>query len=305
MNILVTGGAGYKGVRLVKRLLAGGHAVTLLDNFMYGYGPVLHLVAEPNLKIFKMDIRNLHRKVMEEFDVVYHLAGLSGMPACAANPSSAQAINVDATQQLVNTIAPKSLLIYASTTSIYGAVAGVCDETTPVTPHSLYAQTKHAGEQIVQERDNSISLRFATVFGVSPRMRDDLLVNDFTYRAINDRSLVLFAAHSKRTFLHIDDAIEAYVCALENAREMAGNVYNVGHEDLNFSKMDIAQAILKHVQFEIVDSSLPDRDVRDFTVSFEKIRALGFSPRLTLEDGIRDLLKLYGFYRTYQAFNVI
>jgi len=305
MKILVTGGAGYKGVILVKKLLERGHAVTLLDNFMYGYNSVLHLVTEPNLKIIQLDIRNLDEKFLAEFDVIYHLAGISSMPSCAANPHSAQLINVDATRRLVTCLHPDQLLIYASTTSVYGASGVECDETAPVEPASLYAKTKYEAEKIVQERANSISLRFATVFGTSPKMRPDLLVNDFTYRAINDRSLVLFASHSKRTFIHILDAIEAYLFALAHTDGMRGKIFNIGDESLNFSKQDIARAIRNHVQYEIVDSSLPDLDVRNFLVSFKRIRDLGFKTKFSLDHGIKELLKLYSFYKSHSHFSVI
>ena len=305
MKVLVTGGAGYKGVILVKKLLERGYQVTLLDNFMYGYDSVLHLVTEPNLRIVRLDIRNLDEKLLAEFDVIYHLAAISGMPACAANPHSAEVINVEATRKLVSCLHNDQLLIYASTTSIYGASDIECDESVPVEPPSLYAKTKYEAEQIVMDRQNSIALRFATVFGTSPRMRADLLVNDFTYKAINDRSLVLFASHSKRTFIHILDAIDAYLFALDHADSMRGGIFNVGKEKLNVSKLDIANAIRNHVEFEIIDSSLSDLDVRDFLVSFKRIRDLGFNTRFSLDDGIRELLKLYSFYTVYSPFNII
>lgn len=305
MKILVTGGAGYKGVILVKKLLERGHLVTLLDNFMYGYDSVLHLVREPDLRIVQLDIRNLDEKSVAEFDVVYHLAGLSGMSACAANPHSAQVINVDATRKLAACLHRDQLLIYASTTSLYGASGIECDETVQVEPASLYAKTKYEAEKTVQGRPNSISLRFATVFGTSPKMRPDLLANDFTYKAVNDRSLVLFAGHSKRTFIHILDAIEGYLFALDHADVMREQIFNVGDENLNFSKIDIANAIRNRVQFEIVDSSLPDLDARNFLVSFRKIRDLGFRTRYSLDDGIQELLKLYSFYKYHSHFTVI
>lgn len=304
-KILVTGGAGYKGVVLVKKLLERGYEVTLLDNFMYGYDSVLHLVTEPNLGIVQLDIRNVDEKLVAEFDVIYHLAGISGMPACAANPHAAEVINVEATRKLVSYLHNDQLLIYASTTSIYGASNIECDESVSVEPPSLYAKTKYEAEQIVLDRQNSISLRFATVFGISPRMRVDLLVNDFAYRAVNNRSLVLFAGHSKRTFMHIQDAIEGYLFALDHADSMRGEIFNVGEEKLNLSKLDIANAIRNHVEFEIIDSSLPDQDVRDFLVSFKRISDLGYSTKFSLDDGIQELLKLYSFYKAYSPFNVI
>ncbi len=305
MRILVTGGAGYKGVVLVKRLLEKGHKVTIFDNFMYGFESVLHLVSNPNLTIAQLDIRNLKESVLKDFDVIYHLAGISGMPACAANPHSAQVINVDATRSLVSYLSKSQMLIYASTTSFYGATGSECDENVPVQPVSLYGKTKYEAEKICMEHENSISFRFATILGVSPRMRVDLLVNDFAYKAVNDRAIVIFAGRSKRTFVHIEDAIRAYVFALDHLTEMKGGIYNVGDEKLNFSKNDIAQAIRKHVSFEIVDSSLPDLDVRDFLVSFKKIRSLGFGVKLSLDEGIQELLKLYSFYKSHSHYNII
>jgi nucleoside-diphosphate-sugar epimerase len=305
MKILVTGGAGYKGISLVKRLLDSGHHVTILDNFMYGYEPVLQIVNNPKLSIIQQDIRNISSSSLKDQDVVFHLAGISGMPACASNPDSAENINVVATQKLVSLLDKNQLLINASTTSFYGASGEECDETVETHPVSIYGRTKLAAEKIVSNRENSISLRFATVYGIGARMRNDLLANDFTYRAVHDRNIVIFAGYSKRTFVHIDDAVNAYVFALENADRLINNVYNVGDESLNFSKIDIANTIHKHIDFEIVNSSLPDLDVRSFLVSFKKIKALGYRTNLTLEDGVLDLIKLYKFYKVHSHFNII
>lgn len=305
LNVMVTGGAGYKGILLVERLLQRGHTVTLLDNFLGGFAPILHLVAAPNLRVVSLDIRNLTANVVKNQDVVYHLAGISGMPACAANPNAAEAINVQGTAKLLSVLHKDQLLIYASTTSIYGATDAECDEDVRVHPPSIYAMTKYEAERMTQQRENSISLRFATVFGISPRMRNDLLVNDFTYKAVVDRAVVIFAGRSKRTFIHIDDAIAAYLFALDYSGVMRGRVYNVGHETLNFSKNDIAAAIRKRVSFEIISSSLPDLDVRDFLVSFRRIRDLGYMPKRTLDNGIADLLKLYAFYRVAPMYALI
>ena len=305
MNIIVTGGAGYKGVMLVRELLKLGHYVTLLDNFMYGYQPVLHLVTEPHLTIRSLDIRNLSANDISKADVVFHLAGISGMPACAANPHSAEVINVLATKKLASLLGNEQLLVFASTTSIYGASEDGCDEVSKINPPSLYAKTKYEAEQAVMDRENSIALRFATVFGVSTRMRVDLIVNDFIYRAAYERSLVLFDGHSKRACMHISDAIDGYLFALEHAGQMHNNVFNVGDEGLNYSKRDIANAIGRFVDFEIIDSSMPDLDNRNFLVSFEKIRSLGYKVRYSLDDGIRELLKLYSFYKAYSSFGII
>ena len=221
MNILVTGGAGYIGVVLTDSLLRAKHSVTILDNFMYGFEPVLHLLRDKNLRVVNKDIRNLESSDLTDYDVIFHLAAISGYPACEANPHSAQIINIEATKKLVDFIkGSDQLLIYASTTSLYGKKGFDCDETSEVAPVSLYGTTKYAAEQIVMDRNNSISLRFATVFGVSPKMRNDLLVNDFTCKAISERSIVIFDGNSKRTFLHISDAVGGYMLALENYQKM-------------------------------------------------------------------------------------
>lgn len=304
-KILVTGGAGYKGVLLVRSLLDAGHKVTLMDNFMYGFESVLHLVEEPNLNIVRLDVRNLKEKDVAGYDVIYHLAGISGYPACESNPHSAEVINVTATRKLTKMLSKQQVLIYASTTSFYGSTGADCDEDSKVQPVSAYGQTKYAAERIVQERDNSISFRFATIYGPSPKMRVDLLVNDFTYKAINERSLVIFDAKSRRTFLHIKDAIRAYVFALDNLKKMRGEVFNVGDDHLNFTKLEIAEAIRKHVKFEIVNSTLPDFDVRNFNVSFRKLKKLGFKVQHSLDDGIVELVKLYSFYRPHLPYRII
>lgn len=305
MKVLVTGGAGYKGISLVKRLLEKGHDVTVLDNFMYGYEPILQIVNNPKLSVIQQDIRNINIASVKGQDVVFHLAGISGMPACAANPDSAENINVVATQKLVSLLDKNQLLINASTTSFYGASEKECDETVETHPVSIYGRTKLEAEKIVSQRDNSISLRFATVYGIGARMRNDLLANDFTYKAVHERNIVIFAGYSKRTFVHIDDAINAYVFALDNADAMKNNVYNVGDEALNFSKIDIANNINKYIDFEIVNSSLPDLDTRSFLVSFKKIKDLGYRTNFSLDDGIKDLIKLYKFYKVYSHFNII
>jgi len=304
-NVLITGGAGYKGVLLTEELLKLGHKVTILDNFMYGYESVLHLILNPNLTINKLDIRNLKESDVKGYDVVFHLAGISGMPACNNNPNAAESINLTSTKTLVDFLSKDQLLINASTTSMYGYSETICDEESAIVPVSIYGKTKHEAEKLVQERENSISLRFATVFGVSPRMRNDLMVNDFTYRSIHDRSIILFAGDTKRTFIHIKDAIKSYIFAMDNADIMKGNVYNVGDENMNLSKNDISKNIAQYVKYELINSSLPDLDKRDFAISFEKIKKLGYKTEYNLNDGILDLIKLYNFYVQYLPYKII
>jgi len=305
MKILITGGAGYVGVVLTEELLKRGYKVTIFDNFMYGYESILHLVENPDLHVVKKDIRNVNEHDLKGFDIVFHLAAVSGYPACESNPHSAQVINVNATKRLVKGLKSSQLVIYASTTSFYGKGGGDCDETSYIKPVSLYGKTKYEAEKIVMDRKNSISLRFATIFGVSPKMRNDLLVNDFTYKAVNDRSVVIFDGHSKRTFLHISDAVDGYLLSLNKCGKMAGKVYNVGDNRLNLTKFEIAQHIKKLVHFEIINSSLGDLDVRNFNVSFKRLQALGFSINYTLDDGIKSLVKLYRFYKQYSPYRII
>lgn len=208
MKILVTGGAGYCGVPLCAALLAAGHHVTILDTFMFGYAPVLHLLSNPKLEIVKEDIRGpTLSRYLSDKDVVFHLAGISGYPACEANPASARLVNIDGTRNLCQQLYKSQILINASTTSFYGASKTECRETDPITPVNLYGESKKIAEDICMERANSISLRWATVFGVSPRMRDDLMVNDFVRRAMRERVLVLYDPDSTRTFIHIDDLV--------------------------------------------------------------------------------------------------
>ena len=305
MKILVTGGAGYKGVVLTKALLDRGAQVTILDNFMYGCEPVLHMVGNPAFTAVREDIRNLTEKHLKDFDVVYHLAGISGYPACEANPHSAKLINVDASRRLRDLLSRDQRLVYASTTSFYGKSGARCDEETPVEPVSLYGITKYQGEQELLQRENTISLRFATVFGVSPRMRVDLLVNDFTSKAVHERCIVLFESRTKRTFLHIQDAIAAYVFTLDHFDAMKHGIFNVGSESLNFTKMEIANAVKEETGCSIIDSEMKDFDTRNFVIAFDKFANLGFQVRYSLQDGIREMAKLYRFYRPYTPYATI
>ena len=304
MKILVTGGAGYKGIILTTRLLEKGYKVTILDNFMYGYEPVLHLVKNKNLTIIKADIRN---KIdhLNKYDVIFHLAGISGYPACAANPHSAHLINVQATRNILRGLSKNQFIIYASTTSFYGRSGKPCNEETPITPFSVYANTKYMAEQIILEKENSIALRFATIFGFSPKMRIDLMVNDFAYKAVKEGVLVLFDSFAKRTFMHIEDAARAYMYTLDRLEQMKGGIYNAGGNHLNYSKLEIASMIKDKVEYNIIDSEVQDKDLRHFIVTYDKIEKLGFKPKISVEEGIDELLKVYEFYEYYSHFKTI
>jgi nucleoside-diphosphate-sugar epimerase len=304
MKILITGGAGYKGTVLTRNLLDNGYKVALLDNFMYGYEPIMHLATNKNLEIIKHDIRN-GIPDQKKYDVIFHLAGISGFPACASNPHSAQLINVEATRLIANDLAEGQILINASTTSLYGKSGLPCDEETAVDPVSTYARTKLAAEEILHEKPNVISLRFATVFGFSTRMRMDLMINDFVYKAVKEKVIVLFDSFAKRTFIHVDDAAECYMFAMNNFDRMKGGIYNAGGNSLNFSKEEITGKIRQKVDFSIVNSELKDKDLRHFVVNFDKIEKLGYKPARTVEDGINELIRVYQFYEYYSHYRTI
>lgn len=304
MKILVTGGAGYKGIVLTTKLLERGFLVTVLDNFMYGYEPILHLVKHPNLTIQKRDIRNGIENI-HQFDVIFHLAGISGFPACASNPHSAQLINVEATRLIAKSISKNQYFINASTTSMYGKSGTPCDETTPLDPVSTYALTKLEAEKILLGQENVVNLRFATVFGFAPKMRMDLMINDFTYKAVKEGVLVLFDSFAKRTFIHVDDAADCYLFTLDNFEKMRGEVFNAGGNNLNFSKAEIAELIKKKINFNIINSEVHDKDLRHFIVKFDKIEKLGYTPKISVENGIEELMKVYNFYDYFSHYKTI
>jgi nucleoside-diphosphate-sugar epimerase len=297
-KILITGGAGYKGIVLTEKLLQKGYPVTVIDNFMYGYEPILHMATNPKLTIVKHDIRNKIENI-KNFDVIFHLAGISGFPACASNPHSAHLINVEATRELAKSTGKSQLLINASTTSLYGKSGNHCDEETPVDPVSTYAMTKLAAEKILHEKENVISLRFATVFGFSPKLRMDLMINDFTYKAVKEGVLVLFDSFAKRTFIHVKDAADCYIFAMENAAKLKGGIFNAGSNDLNYSKIEIANLIKQKVHYNIIDSAMKDKDLRHFIVNFDKINNIGFKPKIKVEEGINELITVFKFYEYY------
>src|SRR6185503_7362750 len=305
MKILITGGAGYTGILLAEKLLNGGHHVTIVDNFMFGYEAILHLASNPLLEVIKRDVRHEDMSYVAGKDAVFHLAAISGYPACEANPHSAQTINVSSTERLTKALSREQFLFFASTTSFYGSSGERSTEQTVIKPVSLYGLTNQKGEMIVMERDHSISLRWATVFGVSPRMRAGLLVNDFVEKAVNEHSIILYDADSMRTFIHVDDLVRGYLFALENRATMKGGIFNMGSERLNFTKRQIAARIKELVPCEVMESKMGDDDIRNFEVSFDKARKLGFDCEKTLQEGIVELVKLYRFYTPFSFVKAI
>jgi len=306
MNILVTGGAGYIGSILCRKLLRNPeYHLILYDNFMYGVEPILPLVGEKNLEIVEGDIRSEDiAKPIAQADAIIHLAAIVGYPACSANRQNSISTNVDGTRNILKYVSNKQWLLYASTGSVYGKVEGMCSEDTQNNPLTLYALAKYEGEQAVMERENSVALRFATVFGVSPRLRMDLLVNDLVFQALRNKALAIFEMGARRTFLHCDDAAESYIFGLSRFDRMKGQVFNVGNPSLNLTKRDVVMRIKEYTDFYLLeDNARKDLDERDYAVDFSKIMNGGYRPRYTLEDGIEELLKLYsisGFYRHFR-----
>jgi nucleoside-diphosphate-sugar epimerase len=309
MNILVTGGAGYIGSVLVPRLLAEGHSVTVVDNFMYGQTSLLECCFDRKLSIIRGDVRDhrLMHEVIPTADAILPLACLTGAPLCARDPETAKAVNYDAVKVIADRTSRDQMVVFPCTNSGYGIGQNDihCDETTPLRPVSLYGRLKVDIEAYLLERGNCVTLRFATVFGVSPRMRLDLLVNDFTYRAVVDRFVVLFEPHFKRNYLHVRDAASAFLHALSSYDRMKGHPYNVGLSDANLSKWELCEVIRKQLpDFYFTAAEVgKDPDQRNYLVSNRRIEATGYHPRVSLDEGVRELINGYQIIRSNQYSN--
>jgi nucleoside-diphosphate-sugar epimerase len=302
-SILVTGGAGYLGSTLVPALLAAGHKVTVLDNFMYRQAPLAHVCADPNFDMVRGDARDaaVLRPLIKRADIVIPLAALVGAPLCERDQVGAETTNHGAVRTAIELMSREQRLMMPTTNSGYGiGEAGqFCTEDTPLRPISVYGRTKVEAERAVLDRGNGISFRLATVFGMSPRMRLDLLVNDFVYRAVTDRAVVLFEAHFKRNYLHVRDVANAFLHGIAQFEAMRDKPYNVGLSEANLSKLELCQRIQKHLpKFVFLEAPIgEDPDKRDYIVSNARIEAAGFRPRHSLDDGIRELIKGYAMIR--------
>lgn len=292
MKILVTGGAGYIGSVLVRQLLERGHRVHVVDNLMFGGETMIPLFIQPGFSFSNVDIcdREALAKEMEGVDAVVHLAALVGYPLCKKLPQRATQVNVGGTINVIETMPKDAHLVYASTGSNYGEVTGVCTEDTPLNPLSLYGRVKTKAEELSVGRPNSIALRFATAYGLSPRPRLDLMINDFCWQAIHQRYLVVYEKHFRRTFIHVVDIARAIVHMLENFEGLEHTTFNVGHESLNFTKEDIVNLIKKRVDFLVYYAEFgKDEDQRDYEVDYSRIRATGFEVKVDIEMGLAEL----------------
>ena len=308
-KVLVTGGGGYIGSILVPTLLAQGHQVTVIDSFIFGQASLLDCCANPNFRVIKGDVRNhdLVGKELARHDVIVPLAAIVGAPACDRSPEATKAINLEAIRFMASRLSADQRVIYPVTNSGYGIgeTGKYCTEESPLRPISLYGRTKVEAEAILLEKGQAVTLRLATVFGTSPRMRIDLLVNDFVYRAVYDRFIVLFEAHFKRNYIHVRDITNAMLFVLENYHSMRGQIYNCGLSEANISKRELCDKIKCQLPaFHILESEVgEDPDKRDYIVSNAKIEAAGWKPRFGLDDGIRELIKGYTIIRNGGRFD--
>lgn len=298
-KILVTGGAGYLGSNLVPELLSEGYRVTVLDNFMYQQNSLAHVCSHPDFSVVRGDVRvpATMQPLLKEADIVIPLAALVGAPLCSRDPVGASTTNRDAIFWMLDNLSKSQRVLMPTTNSAYGTgdENNFCTEDSPLRPISHYAIEKVEVEKRFMEHPNAISFRLATVFGMSPRMRIDLLVNDFTYRAVYDRFVVLFESHFKRNYIHNRDVTRVFLHGLKNFETMKGQIYNVGLSDANVSKKELCQAIQKQVpSFIFLEAQVgKDPDQRNYIVSNAKIEKTGYKPIYSLDMGIGELVKGY------------
>lgn len=294
-SILVTGGAGYVGIPLISLLLEKGYKVTVFDNLMWKGDVLLPYLLNPKFSFVKGDIRNREQlaEAFKGIDAVIHLAAIVGFPACRKHPIESREINVGGTQNVVDLADSKIPVIFASTGSTYGKVIEkYCTEITPLNPLSHYGKQKAEAEDIVKSNGNFVIYRFATAFGVSPRMRLDLLINDFTFRAVNEKTLIVYEKEFMRTFIHVSDMARSFLLALENFNKMNKEIYNVGDDRLNISKEKVCRLLQKYVDFYLHFVEVGhDIDQRDYMVDYSKIKKVGYKTTTTIEAGIQEIIK--------------
>ena len=302
-NILVTGGAGYIGSVAISKLLENGHKVHVIDNFMYNQSSLYHYCLNKNFQVTKGDIRSkeIISPLLKKADLIIPLAALVGAPICQQDPIGAATTNYDAMVMILKEISKNQIIIMPTTNSGYGKgdKNKYCDENSELRPISLYAKQKVEIEKRLMEHSSAISLRLATVFGMSPCMRVDLLVNDFVFRAVRDRFIVLFESNFNRNFIHIQDVVNAFIFSINNFDLMKGEIFNIGLSDANLTKKELCEKIKKFIDdFIYFDGTdIKDPDQRDYLVSNKKIEKIGFRPLISLEDGIQELIKGYKMLR--------
>jgi nucleoside-diphosphate-sugar epimerase len=295
IKILVTGGAGYVGTTLVPMLLGKGYHVTVFDNLMYEQCVLLDCFTNKSFRFVKKDIRDYEslKNEVDATDLIIHLASIVGAPACQLDPLGANSVNYEGTVN-INKARGSKPIIFPSTTSLYGVLEEICTEKCKVNPLSIYSKTKYQAEQNVIESGNCVVYRPATAFGVSPRMRLDLMVNDFAYKAVKTNNLVVYEGNAKRTFVHVRDFARSVLHAIDNFEKMEGEIYNLGSESLNFTKREIAEKIRDIHDYYLHFAEFgADPDRRDYAVSYEKLRSTGFNTEIDIEQGIKELVLAY------------
>ncbi len=292
-RIVVTGGAGYVGSVLVPHLLSLGYRVHVLDNLRFGGESMLANFIHPNFTFTQGDVTDVAvvKSVMKGADAVVHLAALVGYPVCKKLPDEARSTNINGTRNVLESAPPDCKFINFSTGSNYGEVVGVCDEDTPLNPLSLYGETKTEAERMAMQRPNTVALRFATAFGLSPRLRLDLMINDFTYQALVNRYLLVYERHFRRTFIHVHDMARVVPHLLGVWDSAKGKTLNVGHESMNLTKEDITHVLQTKLDYHLYFADVgKDEDKRDYEVNYSRIRALGFETVVDIQRGLDELI---------------
>lgn len=296
-NVLITGGAGYIGSILTELLLSKGYQVTVLDNLLYKQTSLLHLCNNKNFTFIKGDVTDKEQlqALSSTHNIIIPLAAIVGAPACDTNPDLTVKVNFEQIKNIVDILSNDQKLIMPNTNSQYGSSKDIITEESPFNPLSLYAKTKCDAEDYIINKGNGICLRLATVFGSSPRMRTDLLVNDFVYKSITEGVLVLFQSHFKRNYIHVRDIAETFLFCIENYKKLNGEVFNVGLSDANLNKKELAETIKKHYpKLVIIENDFSsDFDNRNYIVSNEKLESHGWKPLHSINDGIKELQKTY------------
>jgi nucleoside-diphosphate-sugar epimerase len=309
-NILVTGGAGYVGSVLVPVLLQNGHKVTVIDNFLYKQPSLASVISNKNFSLVYGDVRDkeLMSKHISVADIIIPLAAIVGAPACLKDPQMASSVNKDSMLWMFDKISSSQQILMPTTNSAYGSgdENNYCDEESKLNPLSLYAKDKVHVEKYLMEKENATSFRLATVFGISPRMRLDLLVNNFVQRALTDRFVILFEGHFKRNYVHVKDVVDAFVFGVNNLDKVKGQIFNFGLSEANISKQQLCERIKNQLpDFTFQDAPLAkDPDQRNYIVSNKKIEAIGMKAKVTLDEGISELIKGLGMFTSYPYTNL-